>query len=492
MYKWFLSHQWKEMTRSNFWQKSLVINIIIGFFMLIMFSYLVLLGLFIDKILIDINPKGDVFAMFNGGLLYYLGVDLFVRFFMYSLPVINIESYLHLPIQKSKILNFLLLKSSLNIFNILPLLMFIPFAFKVVVVGYSGNIALSWMILMVILILNNSFLLHYLKRRFIDKPAIIGIFALILVSAMLLDKFNIIALSEFSSQMFVFLAYNPLYIIFPLILLILIYGINFSYLKSRMTLEDVNVKKQKKIDSLSRIKYFDSFGDLGEMILLEMKLVWRNKRCRSVINMSPIFLLYGFFFYPQDIYLEGFGFLIFVGVFMTGGIMFNYGQYMLSWESNYFDGILAHNVDFQKHFRAKYIMIISTVIISYILTIPYVFFGTKVLIINTATFLFNLGFLSFLLMYFSSNSRKRMDMTKSSAFNYQGLGATNWIMILPFFLLPIIIWLPFNLFGLPYMGIGVIGGIGVVSLAFHKSLMKIIVKRFEEKKHAIAEGFREL
>ncbi len=114
------------------------------------------------------------------------------------------------------------------------------------------------------------------------------------------------------------------------------------------------------------------------------------------------------------------------------------------------------------------------------------------LIINTATFLFNLGFLSFLLMYFSSSSRKRMDMTKSSAFNYQGLGASNWIMILPFFLLPILIWVPFNLLGIPHWGIGAIGFIGIVSLAFHKSLMKIVVKRFEQKKHLIAEGFREL
>ncbi|MCK5169946.1 MAG: hypothetical protein KAQ75_08705, partial [Bacteroidales bacterium] len=371
MHKWFLSHQWKEMTRSNFWQKSIVINIIIGFFMLMMFSYLVLLGLFIDKILKDIYPEGDIFAIFNGGIIYYLGADLFVRFFMYSLPVINIESYLPLPIKKSKILNFILLKSTINIFNVLPLLVFIPFALKVVLANYSGALALSWFVLMIVLVLNNSFLLHYLKRRFIDKPAFVGVLALIIVAAILLDKFDIYSLSEISSKFFTYISYNPIFIIVPVIILALMYVINYTYLKSRMSIEEVNVKKQRKVDGLSKLKYLDSFGDLGEMILLELKLVWRNKRCRSVINMSPIFLFYGFFFYPQEIYLEGFGFLIFVGVFMTGGIMFNYGQYMLSWESNYFDGIIANNIDFYKHFRAKYYMIISTVIICYILTIPY-------------------------------------------------------------------------------------------------------------------------
>lgn len=492
MFKWLLSHQWKEMTRSNFWQKSLIINIIIGFFMLIMFLYLVLLGLFIDKVLMDIYPDGDVFAIFNAGLLYYLGIDLFIRFFLYSLPVINIESYLPLPIKKSSILNFILIKSTINIFNVLPLLVFVPFLFKVVIPNYSANVGIAWIITMIIVVINNSFLLHYLKRRFIDKPVIIGIFALVIATAIILDKFGIIGLSDFSSSIFVYIANNPVYIAIPLVILVTVYIINYTYLKFRMTIESVNVKKQKKVDGLSRIKYFDSFGELGDMILLELKLFWRNKRCRSVINMSPIFLLYGFFFYPQEEYLEGFGFLIFVGVFMTGGIMFNYGQYMLSWESNYFDGILANNVDFYKHFRAKYLVTISIVIICYLLTLPYAYFGTKVFLINTATFLFNIGFLSFLLMYFASNSRKRMDMTKSSAFNYQGLGATNWIMVLPFFLLPIVIWIPFNLLGIPYWGIATIGFIGVASLAFHKTLLKVAVKRFEDKRHLIAEGFREV
>jgi len=490
MFKWFLSHQWKELTRSNFWQKSLIINIIIGFLLLIMFSYLILLGLFIDEVLKELYPEGDIFAIFNRGLLYYLGTDLFVRFFLYSLPVINVESYLHLPIKKSKILSFILLKSTLNIFNVLPLLVFIPFALKIVLTDYSGELALWWMVLMIIIILNNSFVLHYLKRRFIDKPIYLGIFALLVVSTIILDKFQIFSLSEFSSSIFTFLAYNPIYIIIPLIILGAVYGINRSYLKSRLTLEDVNAKKQKKVDSLSRVKYLDSFGELGEMILLELKLVWRNKRSRSIIMMSPMFLLYGLLFYPNED-MGGLGFYIFVGIFMTGGIMFNYGQYMLSWESNYFDGIIANNIDFQKHFRAKYIMIISTVIISFILTIPYVYFGVNILMINAATFLFNLGFLSMLLMYFSSSSRKRMDMAKSSAFNYQGMGASNWIMILPFFLLPIFIWLPFNLLGVSEWGIATIGFIGILSLVFHKSLMKLVVKRFEEKKHLIAEGFRE-
>jgi fumarate reductase subunit D len=451
---------------------------------------MILLGLLIDEVIKDAYPDSDVLVVFNGAMLYYLGIDLFVRFMLYSLPKINIESYLHLPIKKSKIINFVLTKSVTNVFNVLPILAFIPFTLKVIVPGYSSLVALTWFAVMFIMVINNSFLLHYLKRRFADKPMIAAIFAAVIVLLIVLDKLNIIGLSGYSSLLFVSAANNPISILIPLTLLILVYSINYRYLKSKMTVEDINVKKQKKVDSLSKIKYFDSLGELGEMLMLELKLIWRNKRSRSIIMMSPLFLFYGLLFYPNEDMSNPIA-LIFVGIFMTGGIMFNYGQYMLGWESSYFDGILANNIDYHKHFRAKYLIIVAMVVLSYVLTIPYAYFGLNILLINTATFLFNLGFLSYLLMYFAANSKTRVDMTKGSAFNYQGMGASNWIMILPFFVLPVLIYLPFSLLGIPNIGIAVIAFIGVVSLALHKSLMKFVIKRFEKRKYIMAKGFRE-
>jgi hypothetical protein len=455
-----------------------------------MFSYLIILGLFVDELIKEIRPGSDPFVVFNGAMLYYFGIDLFFRFMMYSLPKINIESYLHLPIKKSKIINFVLTKSVTNVFNVLPLLVFIPFTLKVIVPGYSSLVGLTWFIIMFIMVINNSFLLHYLKRRFADKPIIAGAFAAVVVLLIVLDKLDIIGLSGYSSLIFVYMANNPITILIPFVLLILVYSINYMYLKSKLTVEDINVKKQKKVDSLSRIKYLDSLGELGEMLMLELKLIWRNKRSRSIIMMAPLFLLYGLLFYPNED-MSNPVMLIFVGIFMTGGVMLNYGQYMFGWESSYFDGILANNVDYQKHFRAKYLVIVAMVVLSYVLTIPYAYFGLNVLLINTATFLFNLGFLSYVLMYFAVYSKTRIDMTKSSAFNMQGMGASNWIMIIPFFILPVLIYLPFNILGIPNVGVAVIGSIGLVSLVLHKSLMKFVIKRFEKRKYIMAKGFRE-
>ncbi len=52
-----------------------------------------------------------------------------------------------------------------------------------------------------------------------------------------------------------------------------------------------------------------------------------------------MFLLYGLFFYPNPVYKDMSGFLIFVGIFMSGGMMLNYANYAFAYESSYFDAL---------------------------------------------------------------------------------------------------------------------------------------------------------
>ena len=123
-------------------------------------------------------------------------------------------------------------------------------------------------------------------------------------------------------------------------ILVFTYLLNYVFLSSRLYPEEVVKKKAEKIDSLSNIKYLKNLGLIGQYISLDLRLVWRHKRTRSMVYMAPLFLGYGFFFYPQPIYSDMYPMLIFVGIFMTGGLMLNYANYSFSYESNYFDNIL--------------------------------------------------------------------------------------------------------------------------------------------------------
>lgn len=490
IYKWFLIHQWKEMKRSSIWQKNIAVNLVLGFLIFLMLMYLLMLGLFIDKILTELYPDSNPVTIFNGLILYYLGFEFFFRFFMQSLPTLNVETYLHLPIKKNSIVHFVSAKSIFAIGNYLSWLVILPFAFKVVAPAYSVGIAWIYILSLVLLVFTNNFFATYIKRQLVGNPTIVGVFGVIMVGLILLDYFSVISVSELSAFLFGALLANPGGIFIIIGLLLFAYMMNYWFLRSRLYPEEIAVKKENKSDGLSDIRYLKTLGLTGQLISLDLRLIWRHKRTRSIVFMAPLFLGYGLFFYTIPLYREMYTFLIFVGIFMTGGMMLNYLNYCFSYESNYFDNILANYKDFDRYIRTKFLFAIMISTTCYVLTIPYVFFGTDILLLNTMTFLYNIGFLSYVLLYIATFSKKNMDLSKGAAFNYQGLGASHWLSMLPAFLLPVFIYIPFNLMGIPKAGMIFIGALGVCGLLFSRPLLSIIVKQFLKKKYSMAEGFR--
>jgi hypothetical protein len=110
--------------------------------------------------------------------------------------------------------------------------------------------------------------------------------------------------------------------------------------------------------------------------------------------------------------------------------------------------------------------------------------------INLACALFNIGISPYIVLFLSSNNKKRLDLSQGSAFNYQGVSGTQFILSIPIFVVPLLIYLPFWAFGNPEAGIAAIGITGLAGIGFNKVLMNVVVQRFERRKYIIADGFR--
>ena len=350
MLKWYIRHLRKEYFRSPNLGKSTGISILLGFFIFLMILYALALGIFLHEILLKLYPGNDPVVVFNGILIFYFLADIVMRFFLQSLPKMQVEAYLHLPISKNSIVRFVVLRTLLGVFNFLPLFILIPFLVRSVSVTNGGGPAAFWFFSLFLFVLGNNFLATYLKRMLGSKPKIVGIASVTLLLFILLDYFKLISITEISAAFFGLFLNNSWMIIVPFAYLVFSYVLHFRFLKSRLYPEEINTRKAERVDAISRIQYFKTLGNYGTMLALDLKLMWRHKRTRTMIYMLPLFLLYGFFFYPQDVYMDLNGMLIFVGVFMTGGMMLNYDNYALAYESNYFDALLAYRVDFRRYF----------------------------------------------------------------------------------------------------------------------------------------------
>ncbi len=488
--KTFIIHQWKQATRSTIFQKNIAVNIFLGIMVLYLLLVFLAMGMFLGDKWHTIFPDEDPVSKFNSFLLYYLLMDLVLRFFMQNLPVMSVQPYLHLPVKKSSIINYLLSKSLLSIFNYFPLMVFIPIAIFQVGAKTTPDVASVWLISVFFMMLTNNFLLLFLKRQLVGNAKVVGYFGLLIIALLVADNYDIISFSTLSTLLFDALITQPLYGLVPLLLLALVYRINFNYLISRLYPEELRVGKDKKIDTVSDIKYLKRLGQIGEIVGVEIKLFLRHKRTKSIIYMTPLFLFYGLFFYTNPEFQKMDAFKIFIGWFITGGLMYNYLNFAFSYESNYFDAILTHDIDMKRYFKMKFIVALLISTFCFVITIPYVYFGVEILLFHFVMYLFNIGVLSFALLYLATYNTNRMDLGKSAAFNYQGMGASNWLSMIPAMLVPVLIFILFNYLGWPYVGLSILALLGVMGLLFNRSITDYLVKQFLSRKYKMAEGFR--
>jgi hypothetical protein len=323
------------------------------------------------------------------------------------------------------------------------------------------------------------------------KPALVGAFALVLISLVVLDRENLISLSTISSDILGYFTHHPLLTLIPVGWMIFTYQLHYQFLSKHLFPDEMQKKKVKEIHDQAESRFLKSMGLTGSIISLEFKLYLRNKRTKTILYMAPVFLLYGLYFYPQNQNQYQDVVFMFVGIFMTGGMMLNYANYAFGYESSYFDGLLTKNIDFNQYILAKFYIAVLISTLCFILTIPYVFYGFKILLINAAMYFYNIGVLSFVLLYFSTFNKRRIDLSRGGAFNYQGLGASNWLAVIPAFILPFLIYLPFRMTGHTYTGIAFTGFLGTIGLFYTRFLIRQITKSFYRRKYIMAASFRE-
>lgn len=491
MFSILIRFKLKEFFRSPLWGKSLGMNLVIGFFMVYMLVVISMTGIFLPEMLKEIAPGQDIILIFNSFILFYFLAEIILRFFMQGLPVLSVQPMLHLPVKRSKLVNFMIGSSIVNFFNILPLFFVVPFYIKVVGPSWTGLAGWIWLVSIILVSLINNFILIYFKRQVVNNPKIgLSLFA-ILIGIYVLNILKVISIGTFSATIFSSFLQNNIYILIPLIIVLIGYIVNYRFLMANMYMDEIRSKKPKDATEAKEMRLLKNIGNIGEYIALEIKLILRNKRPKSALMMSPLFLFYGLIFYTQEMYYDSWSWLIFCGVFITAGFSIMHGQFFFAWESNYFDTLLSRNVDTYSFFRAKFIFVVIVSTICFILTLPYAFFGEKILFINTASWFFNIGFNSFVLLLFGTFNRKRIDMSKGSAMNYQGTSATQFLIMIPMLAFPILLHLPFRKLGIPYAGLIFIGVLGILGLLMHKYILKMLVSRFEKVKYKMAQGFRQ-
>jgi len=461
-----------------------------GVMILYVIANIVLVGYLTDRILTEIFPGYDIVYKFGGIWIYYILLDFMARFFLQPSPAMKVKPLLHLPIKRRTLFHYILMKSVPNLFNISPFFIIVPFFFKAVVPEYGLMTQIAWMMTFISLTLFTNFISIYVKKHMMDN---IGLSYGILFGAVFLfigDIMGWFSTSSVFEKVIGAIVDMPVLVVIPIALVGLIYWLNYQFLQKHIYLEKLAPKAKQSVRSTTNFSFLDRFGKIGELIQLELKLMLRNKRPKSLLWVTGLFLFYGLIFYTSEHYAGQYMMFAFIGIFLTGIFTLNYGQFLWSWESSYFDFLLSRNIQRRDMIEAKFWLFTAVSTLCFFLTLPYGLLDVVYIKIQALMFVYNIGVNTYIMMAFGALNRKGIDISQGSAFSFQGVSGSHFLLMIPITAFPAFIYLPFSLYYSPFVAMYVLAGIGVLGILLKRPILNGLTQQFSDNRYQMAAGFR--
>ncbi|MDI9256130.1 DUF5687 family protein [Flavobacterium sedimenticola] len=486
MLKHFIRLEWKSFVRSASFGTNLALKIIMGLAALYFIACFAILGTAVFFILKDegMEPLSTI----NKFMIYYVLFDLIIRYFLQKMPVTNIKPLLLLPINRSTIVHYSLGKTVISFFNVLHAFFFVPFTIVLLYKGY-GYQALLWHIGMLALIYTNNFLNVLINSKNIVFYTVLGLLAA-LATSQYYDVFDITPYS----QLFFQNMYDTYYgFLAPVILVSATYYFSFNYFKNRLNLDD-GLAKKSEVAKTENFTWLDQFGTLGTFLKNDIRLLKRNKRSRTTLIMSFIFIFYGLLFFTQSIEAYDNPWMkVFAGIFVSGGFLFTFGQFVPSWDSAYYQLMMSQNIQYREYISSKWWLMVIGTVVSTLIASFYLYFGLHTYLIIVVGAIFNIGVNSHLVMLGGAFVKTPIDLTTSKqAFgDKQAFNMKTMLISLPKMVVPMGLYtLGYYLFS-PNIGLVFVAVAGILGFAFRNSVFDKIEKIYKTEKYATIAAYKQ-
>lgn len=491
LYSTLLRNQWKQTTRtyaSRYRWLAILVLVVIGIYVAVL---LVTSGFFFWELTRAVGVVEDPVALLNAyGLSAFLALFM-ARFFFQRPPQVRIQPYLHLPIPRSRLVRYFQFASLASIHNLYPLLFFLPFWYRYVLYGvYSPAGALTWLSGVFLLLAAAHFANNLLRTIVSGSLRGALLVAGLLGAVLLLDHFlGTLVLHRASAGLFsALLAGNAGLLVLLALLTVLITTYSTWLLKQRLLWKGGDAGAR---DTDWRTPFRPAWGQVLNLILLELTLIRRNRRPKTYLLLSLFFGTVYTALFLFDPGAESSSLMAaFIGVFASGMFAMNYGQLMFAWESSYFDGFLVRDVHPRSMVLAKLILLQGSCGVFFFLTLP-LFYGLApgMIVLHFTFLLYNAGVTCMLMMALAVANQKRVDLQKGGGFfNYEGFSVVHWLWFVPTILPPTLVLFLFQ--DDRRTALLLIGGLGLLSAGLTRLWSAFFARLLMRRKHTMAAGFR--
>jgi len=484
-FKQLASLEWKGMKRKGGMAQSIIMAIGKGYFGL---CYLIIMTAMSAGLFKLAEEQGvePLQGFFKYAIYLWLG-DLVIRYFFQKMPTTLVKPLLIQNVRKKTIVNYCLTKSALSFFNFVNLLMGIAVLVKLIKMDIGVTTSILFTLSFTLLFLANNFLVQLLNH--VNKFALP--FLIVFAGVLALDFFKYVEATAYTKYFFEALYNYPFLIVVLAAYLIALLVACYRFYFKNLSLDSAVVVK-KETYKYYDLNFLNRFGTLAPFLKLDLKLLTRNKRTRTVLLMSGLFLLYGLLVFTMDMYKDNILFTILFSIMVSGGFMMLFGQYVPSWDSSYYPLMMTQNIPYRTYLESKWLIMVLGTLVSMVLASFYLFFGLQTYLIIVAVGFYNIGWNCYLSLITGAFVRSKIDLSSNKnafgdtkAFNVQTL-----LLSIPTIAIPMLLYfvltklLTFNTAMIVFVAIGLVG------ILLKKPMFNLIENLYKSQKYKTIKAYK--
>jgi len=210
--------------------------------------------------------------------------------------------------------------------------------------------------------------------------------------------------------------------------------------------------------------------------------------------VSVLFLFYGLLFFTGRVEAyEGPVWKIFAGIFVSGGFLMSFGQFVPSWDSSYYPLMMSQNIKYREYLSSKWWLMVMATFISAILASGYLYFGWEAYLAVVVGAIFNMGVNSHVVLWAGAYVKTPIDLTsnKKAFGDKQAFNIKTLMLSLPKLALPMILYAIGHYAYSPYAGYLLVAVAGIAGFAFRNMVFDKIERIYRTEKYKTIWAYKQ-
>ena len=454
-------------------------------------AILLFLGVMLPLMFEGIVPNMEPYHIMNQGFLYVMFADFLIRFMGQPAVAQELKPYLLMPVKKNRLIDTFLIQSGLSGFNFIWFFTYVLFAFLTIIRFYGfGGMSLYLIGIWMLFVLNNYW--YLLCKMLMSEKTIWYLLPVVVYGALGCAEFLLdgLPISRFTMNLGEgFIEGNPLSFLFVLAIIVALFVLNRE-IQKKLLYDEISKVKDTKMKHVSEYKFLDRYGEVGEYIRLELKLIARNKTVKAQFRMAFIIMI-GFSMVVAftDVY-DGTGMITFICAYnyLLLPIM-TLGQVM-TFEGNYIDGLMSRKESIYNLLRAKYYLTTLIIVVPLLFMLFPVYKGKITLLMAFAYLVFTVGVVFFLLLQLAVYNTRTLPLNSTIMKSNKSSTTAQMIIMGLAMGIPLILDSLLTALFSETIAYTLLMVIGLAFITTHNLWIKNIYNRFMKRRYENMEAFR--